>query len=788
MYNPALMARSQISRSLRGAAARSRIVAILSRERFDSRRALSRRVCEEFSFVDAAGRLQVAGCLKALTALAGGTPELVLPPPQVAAVNNRPRQLAADVPEPVGVPSHPTQIDGLEVTVVTSASQRAVWNTLIAREHPHGVTTFAGCQVRYLVGSAHGWLGAAGFSAAALRLSARERWIGWSDEQRRDHLDRIVCLSRFLIRPSVRCAHLASHVLSRIVRRLPGDFARRYGLRPWLVESFADAGYDGTCLRAANFLCVGKTAGRGRQDRAKRRAKTVKTVFMYELARNWRRALGVPWVSHAPVLQPGEGLNGSEWVANEFGGAPLGDTRLSARLVKSVGLLAAYPGCKINASSASDSTAIAAFYRLIEMPVESEVTVGNILAPHRERSVQRIRAQRTVLAIQDGTDLSFATRPGCDGLELIGKNQTGAKSLGLHLHATLAVTDTGLPLGVLRLGFDAVTGEPAQRRKTKRWLDGFRDIAGAVREVGSKTRVICVCDREADVFELFDTQRRSERVELLVRAKHDRVLGGRQPKLFATMSGGAPDGRIDVEIDGLVARPKSSRKKARPARRKRLASCELRMRRVTLPPTDTMKETEPVSVSAVHVVESAPPADEDPVEWFLLTTVKVCTAKEAAEIVGFYLQRWRIEDFFRVLKSGCRVEFLLFRTAERLQRAIAINAVIAWRIMVMTLLGRQVPDCEPELMFADHELEFLRDYAMEHGLTAPDRLGDAVRLVAHLGGYRARKHDPNPGNQIMWHGQTRLSSASLGHRIGFKAGQRHALRQVEEPVVVTDMS
>ena len=106
------------------------------------------------------------------------------------------------------------------------------------------------------------------------------------------------------------------------------------------MESFADEGYDGTCLRAANFLCVGKTAGRGRQDRAKRRAKTVKTVFLYELARNWRRALGVRWVSHAPVLQPGEGLNGSHWVANEFGGAPLGDTRLSARLVKSVGLLA----------------------------------------------------------------------------------------------------------------------------------------------------------------------------------------------------------------------------------------------------------------------------------------------------------------------------------------------------------------------------------------------------------------------------------------------------------------
>ena len=775
-----IMAQSQISRTLCGDAARSRIVAMLSQESFGSRRALGRRVCEEFSFVDATGRLQVAGCLKALASLAGRWPDIVLPPPQAAAVRNRPRQLAEDIPAPTGVPSHPSLIDALDVRLVASACERALWNTLIGREHPHGMTTFAGCQARYLVGSAHGWLGAVGFSAAALRVTARDRWISWSDEQRRAHLDRVVCLSRFLIRPQVFCPHLASHVLGHVLRRLSRDFEARYGFRVLLVESFADEGYDGTCLRAANFVRVGTTSGRGRQDHGKRRDKTVKTVFMYALDSRWRRRLGVGAVEHAPVLQPGDGLNTATWTANEFGGAPLGDARLSARLVRSVGLLAAYPGGKINASSQADSTAIAAFYRLMDMPEESEVTVGNILAPHRERTIQRIRSQRTVLAIQDGTDLNFATRPGCDDLHVIGKNQTGAQSLGLHMHATLAVSDTGLPLGVLRLGFDPVkkgSASDRQGKKTRLWLDGFSDIARAVREVGGRTRVISVCDREADCLEILDHQRRHPRVELLVRAKHDRTLSRRQPTLFATMSGGAPDGRIDVEIEGLVARPKSSRKKARPARSKRLASCELRFRRVTLPPTQTVKTIEPVCVSAVHVKETDPPEGEDPVQWFLLTTVRVNTDREAADIVGYYLQRWRIEDFFRVLKSGCRVEFLLFRTATRLQRAIAINAVIAWRIMVMTLLGRQVPDCEPQLMFADHELAFLRDYASEHGLTTPDRLGDAVALVAHIGGYRDRKHDPDPGHQIMWHGQTRLTSAALGHRIGFKAGQRHVLRE-----------
>ena len=789
MYIRPIMAQSQISRTLRSASGRERVSVLLAQESFSSRQSLGRRVCEEFSFVDPRGRPQIATCLKALISLAAQSPCIQLPPPSTPAIDNTPRLLPDGVADPLDVPSHPSRIQDLELVVVRTPDQRSIWNTLIHREHPHGMTTFAGCQMRYLVGSTHGWLGAAGFSASARRIAARDRWMAWNDAQRRDHLNRVVCLSRFLIRPMVRCPHLASHVLGGVLRRLPRDFAFRYGYRPWLVESFADAGYDGTCLLAANFLRVGETAGRGRQDVHNEHQRTVKTVLMYPLDRRWRQRLGVPEVDLRPVLGSGEGLHADQWVANEFGGAPLNDRRLSARLVKSVELLASHPGQKINADSRSDRTAINAFYRLIDMPEESAVTVENILAPHRERSIQRVRGQgkATVLMIQDGTDLRFATRPGCDGLQVVGRNQTSAKTLGLHLHATLAVSAEGLPLGVLRMGFDdrreenrpdnEAAGDPKKKQyKMRRWKDGFMDIAHAVRDVGGKTRIVSVCDREADCFEMFDLQRRHPRVELLVRAKHDRVLGPRRPRLFPMMSAGEPDGLIDIEIEGLTERPKSSRKPARPARLKRSATCELRYCQVTLPATDAVDGAEPVTVSAVHVVEMNPPAGEDPVQWYLLTTLDVRNANAASEVVGYYLQRWKVEDFFRVLKSGCRVEFLLFRTAERLRRAIAINAVIAWRIMVMTLLGRQVPECDPGLMFTESELDFLREYGVEYELAAPDRLGDAVKLVAHLGGYRERKGDSGPGNQIMWHGQTRLSSASLGYRIGYNAKKRHVLR------------
>ncbi len=759
---------SQIQRTLADAAARQRVGAILAQEAFASRRAAGRRICEEFGFRDRRGRLQLAGCLKALGTLAERDARIVLPAAGAGIPNSgRPALLAEGAVELAAtVPAELALVQGLTLEPVAAAAQRRVWNTLIEREHRQGLTTFAGAQMRYLVGSEHGWLAALGFSAAALRLAARERWMAWSDAQRRAHLDLVVGLSRFLIRGG--CQNLASHVLGRALRRLPGDFRQRYGYEPWLVETFVAQEQLGTSLRAANFVAVGQTAGRGRQDRDNQYAAGVKTVYMYELRRDWRRQLGVPPVAAAAQREAGAGLAASSWAAQEFGGAQMGDKRLTTRLVRSAELLGEVPGRRLAAHPRADNAAIDGYYRFLEQPEEGEVTPERILAPHRERSVERMRQQETVLCIQDGSDLNFATRPGCAGLEVVGRNQTASKTRGLHLHLTLATTARGLPLGVLRCGF----GTPPAG-KSQRWIEGWRDIAAAARGLTRRTRVIAVMDREADFFGLFDEQRRSGRVEVLVRAKHDRRLGGADGKLFAKLAGGAADGTLEVEIEGLTQRPKSSRKQARPKRVKRLATCELRYRQLTLPATGG--QGEPVALRGVHVVETNPPQGEQPVQWYLLTSLAVGDAAAATQVVRYYLQRWRVEDFFRVLKSGCQVEGLELRTAARLQRAIAINAVIAWRIMVMTLLGRQVPDCAAELLFTEAELAFLGDYAQRFGLDAPQRLGLAVRLVARLGGYRARKQDPQPGNQIMWRGYERLTGATLGHEIGFESGKNYVL-------------
>ena len=315
--------------------------------------------------------------------------------------------------------------------------------------------------------------------------------------------------------------------------------------------------------------------------------------------------------------------------------------------------------------------------------------------------MRRMQAQKEVLCIQDGSDLRFATRPGCTGLEVIGRNQAKSRTQGMHLHLTLAVTPTGLPLGVLRCGFG--TPHKAQGGKSRRWIDGYRDIAQAAGKLTRGTQVIAVIDREAGFWGLFDEQRRRGRVEILVRAKHDRRLRkGPDGKLFAQLGGGPADGYMNVEVAGLTGRPKSSRKQARAARLRRRAGCELRYREVVLPTTQAGGE--PAVLRGVHVVETDPPQGEKGLQWHLLTSLPV---RNAEEVVSRYRQRWKVEDFFRVLKSGCKVQNQRFRTADRLQRAVATQGVIAWRVMVLTLLGREVPECGAEVLFRQEELEFL---------------------------------------------------------------------------------
>ena len=758
----------QVKRTLRAPEALSRVRALLLEPEVEHRSALAERVCAEFGFFDARGRAQRSSCLKALRELEHDG-HFALPAPLTRPGRPGARGPGEAVALAHEVPRRLEQVEGLELVLVQTGEQRALWRALLGHEHPRGAGPLVGCQLRYLVGSAHGWLGALGFGAAALTLSAREHWIGWDVAQRRAHLHRVVGLNRFLIRPTVHCHNLASHILGRALRVLGADFEQRYGYRPWLVESFVDhAQYSGVSYRAANWVQVGHTRGRGRQDRERAYRESVKAIYLYVLERQFRTHMGVT-LGAGRALAAHEGLDGENWAQQEFGDAPLGDKRLSQRLVDCAQRQAEEPMRAFTGVAKSDWAATKGYYRLIDQPDDSAVSARTILAPHRERTVQRMAAQATVLCVQDGTDLNFTQHAQCTGLGVIGTNQTGASSRGLHVHSTLALSTEGLPLGVLRAQFDAPQpkgkGGAKGDKKSARWLEGLRDCA-AVQAQLPNTRVVSVMDREADFFELFDSQRHSApQVQLLVRAQYNRNIAP-QRKLFEALRQGPEKGRLQIQIGRQSARPKASKQKLKAKRAERTAEVVLHYERVELVPSDAAQRAQaPLPLWVVHIEETAPPANAKALEWWLLTTIPITSRQDAEQMLAWYGLRWRIEDWHRVLKTGCRVERLGHDSAERLQRAIAIRMVIAWRIMLMTLLGREVPELPAELLFSELELTVLGAFARSRSLAPPTHLGEAVRMVARLGGYLARNHDPPPGHQLMWYGYTTLKGMCAGYEL-----------------------
>ena len=207
----------------------------------------------------------------------------------------------------------------------------------------------------------------------------------------------------------------------------------------------------------------------------------------------------------------------------------------------------------------------------------------------------------------------------------------------------------------------------------------------------------------------------SPNVELLVRAKHDRVTTG-DDKLFETARQSPVQAHIEINIQRQSARRKKSKQKARSKRSARTAQVSVRTTQVELNPPSYLKDKKPIRIGVIHVREDNPPVGVEAIEWFLLTTRPLQSVEQVLNCVKWYCLRWRIEDWHRVLKSGCNAEELTNRTAERLKRAVAIKLVIAWRIMLMTLLGRDTPELPAEVMFSDLEIKVLNAYSKKKDL------------------------------------------------------------------------
>ena len=185
---------------------------------------------------------------------------------------------------------------GIALTLVETAEERGLWRELVERYHYLGHRVPFGAHLRYLIrieDRCRTVVGCLQYSSGAWRMRARDEWIGWNETARKTHLQRVISNSRFLILPWVRIRYLASHVLSQAARRLVPDWESHYGLSPWLLETLVDpACFSGTCYRAANWIEVGVTTGRGRQDRHHRRhGAQPKSVWLYPLRGDVRKRL-----------------------------------------------------------------------------------------------------------------------------------------------------------------------------------------------------------------------------------------------------------------------------------------------------------------------------------------------------------------------------------------------------------------------------------------------------------------------------------------------------------------
>lgn len=300
--------------------------------------------------------------------------------------------------EPV-IPSLDCSLADLgEVRVYPVSSRHAreskIWFALIERYHYLKNSHICGSQIRYLVWSKYGYLGALSFSSATWALTCRDRYIGWTEGARRAHLEQVVCNSRFLLLPKVKVPNLASHVLSLALSRLPADWEQRYQTQPVLVETFVDPRFDGTCYKAANFTYVGKSAGR--------RDRKPKQVFLYPLARGWQKILCAE--PDIPLPRPETPQN---WAEEEFGTVRLYDERLKRRLYTIAQDFYNSPQANIPEASGSKAR-MWGTYRFFRNP---KVTMDIILNAHTEATLERIKTQRIVLCPQDTTTLNYTTHP-----------------------------------------------------------------------------------------------------------------------------------------------------------------------------------------------------------------------------------------------------------------------------------------------------------------------------------------------------------------------------------------
>jgi Transposase DNA-binding/Transposase Tn5 dimerisation domain len=453
------------------------------------------------------------------------------------------------------------------------------------------------------------------------------------------------------------------------------------------------------------------------------------------------------------------------WIANETRTADFGDERLDRRYAMVLDRLSDKPSLSIPAACGGLTETTAA-YRFC---ANRRVDVAKVLQPHQDATLERIREHKVVLAAQDTTEVDLTRRE-----EKVGGPLNDEGRWGVFVHAQLVLTPEGVPLGAVGaemwsrdpVEFAKSQKEKRQERRSKpieekesyRWLEGYRH-ACALAEQAANTTVVSLSDSEGDIYECFveGVQGAGKRAEWIVRACQDRALAEGTGNLIQQLACTRKLGtlRIDVSKRDASTGDDRKRKQARPARK---AKVTVRAMSVLLrPPSRQGTKLPAVRVNAILVREETPPAGVEPIEWMLLTSLPIEIFADVCTVIEYYCCRWEIEIYFRVLKSGCKIEELQLETAARVQACLALYMIVAWRVLFLLMMGRACPHMTCDAVLSEAEWKSVYMVATNQPAPiAPPTLQSMVSMIAELGGYLGRKHDGPPGPQTMWIGVQRM--------------------------------
>jgi len=431
----------------------------------------------------------------------------------------------------------------------------------------------------------------------------------------------------------------------------------------------------------------------------------------------------------------------------------IGDERLNRRLILLGNRFLERPNASIPQSCEGWKESKAA-YRLFS---NNKLTCENMIDIHRQKTLERSLGCKEVLAIQDTTYVTFKGHHRSK-LDLGNIScHSGRKIPGLIIHNTLLASLEGTPFGlfdqqIINRKNDQIvhTKRPLEERETFKWIESIQTIKAFYPE---DTDVISVADREGDLFPYLLFMQDCS-INFVVRSCYNRIVGDRNPKSrnIPKEHSYLKDHLAKIKWKGELSYKiyDNKLKKQRNVTFK-YKSCSIRIPASRIFHGDTRTYPE-VDVNVIELQEKG--RDKNRLNWRLFTTLKVDNEFQIQKVVNIYKKRWLVEEYHRILKSGCTIEDLRLETFERLKKCLTLYSIVAWKLLLLTKIGREHPNRSCEALLKESEWKVLMISAKGKGSEkeGPPKMKDAIYMIAKLGGYLARKSDGPPGMTSIWTG------------------------------------